>query len=95
MSDLLKKSLLDMYRGDYYVQELLQQINYDSLSVKFNKELYARMTKEDCEQAQMLINSQLVRDYDVALRSASLAITRDLNKLLDMVLEGNKTGDLH
>jgi len=92
MSNLLRNSLLDMYKNDFYVLELLAQCNLDTLENNYLRELYARMPKEDVLKAQEIINSDIVKQYDVAATGAVLALTMEISKVLDLVLCINENG---
>lgn len=91
---LLRNSLFELYRNDPYVLELLLQCDLSILENNFTRELYARLDKESCEEAQEILSSDLVNNYDYAVQSATLAITKDIAQLLDLVLTEN-TGRLN
>jgi len=86
MSNLLKNSLMDMYKNDFYVLELLEQCNLETLENNYLRELYARMSKEEVLAAQEIVTCDLVKRYDLAATGAVLALTRQISELLDLVL---------
>lgn len=90
---LLKKALFEMYRNDYYVLEMLQQLDYSAISVKFNSELHSRMTPEECAVAQAMVESDLLKRYDRACQEATLACTTSISQLLDLVMTPIERGE--
>lgn len=94
MSNLLRNSLQDMYKNDFYVLKLLAQCNLETLENNYLRELYARMPKEEVLQAQAIVQSDIVKRYDVAATGAVLALTMEISKVLDLVLTPN-SGELH
>lgn len=86
MSNLLKNSLMDMYKNDFYVLDLLEQCDLTTLENNYTRELYARMSKEEVLAAQEIVTSDLVKRYDLAATGAVLAMTRQISELLDLVL---------
>lgn len=95
MSNVLKKSLYEMYRNEESVLQLFDQIDFSALSVKFAQELTKRMSAEDCIKAQEILNSKLVKDYQEVCYEATLACTRAISDLLDLVLVNNIDGEMH
>jgi len=92
MSNLLLNSLLDLYKDDYETTALLKQCSLDTLQNNFNRELYARLSKEECDLAQEILTCELVQDYDKAIREATFVLTKDIADLLDLVLTRNQNG---
>lgn len=83
---ILKQSLYALYANDYDVLNMLDQISFENLDYKFNQELYARMSKEDCAVAQAILASSLVKRYDEAVNQACLSCTNELAKIMSLLI---------
>lgn len=92
MSNLLRNSLQDMYRGDMVVLELLAQLDLTVLENNFLREVYARIPKEDFLYVQEILNSDLVKQYELASQCAVLALTKQISDMLELVLLPNDKG---
>lgn len=83
---ILKRSLYALYSGNDDILDMLDQLDYTQLDRKFNDELHSRISRQDAELAEMMLASELLMRYDTAIQQASMACTRDLTTLLELVL---------
>lgn len=95
MSNILKTSIYDLYRNDPYVLDLFDQIDWTSLSVQFEKELDARISKEERALATAILNSSMVRNYNRVVEESVQAMTRQISDLLELVMTPNTDKKYH
>lgn len=95
MSNLLRNSLYAAYRDSPAVLDMFDQIQFDKLSVQFNKELYSRITPDEQKVVEDMLASDLVKKYDTAVSASVLACTRAIADLLELVLAQNTSGRLN
>lgn len=95
MSSILKTSIYDLYRNDPYVLDLFDQIDWTSLSVQFEKELDARISKEERALATAILNSSMVRNYNRVVEESVQAMTRQISDLLELVMTTNVDKKYH
>ncbi len=87
MSDVLKQAMLTLYRDSPEILYCLQQLDYTSLEVTFQKELDARIDRKTYEEVEKFLASEHYFRYVEAVNSASMSMTRDIAKLIEFVLE--------
>lgn len=63
MTDLLKKSLKVLYADSPEILYLLDQINYDTLNVTWEQEIYARVSKEVFDEVEAFLVSDKYLNY--------------------------------
>lgn len=85
MTDLLKKSLKALYADSPEILYLLDQINYDTLNVTWEQEIYARVSKEVLDEVEAFLVSDKYLSYANAINGASLAMTRPLLELMQFI----------
>lgn len=90
MKNLLKESLLMLYADSPSILHLLNQIEYDTLSVQYQKELDARISREDFKEVEDFLASEKYVCYVNAVNGASMAMTRDLLELMKFVTSENE-----
>lgn len=90
MSDVLKSAMMVLYRDSPEILYCLQQISYDTLNVKFQKELDARIDRGTYNKVEEFLATDDYLNYCVAISEASMAMTQEIAKLLEFVLETNK-----
>lgn len=90
MKNLLKESLMMLYADSPSIQNLLNQIEYDTLSVQYQKELDARISREDFKEVEDFLASEKYVCYVNAVNGASMAMTRDLLELMKFVTSENE-----
>lgn len=95
MSNLLRNSLYSSYRDSPDILDLFDQLDFSKLSYAFDQELYLRITKDEKELVEEMIASELVKKYEDAVLAATLAVTRPLYELLELVLVQNESGRLN
>lgn len=82
---IIKDTILKMYGEHYEVCHMLSQLDWSSLEVQFQQELDARISREDFDEATKLLASDLIFRYDQAVMQSVMAMTRQINDLLDLV----------
>lgn len=90
MSDVLKQAMLTLYRDSPEILYCLQQISYDTLNVKFQKELDARIDRNIYNKVEEFLATDEYLNYCVAISEASMAMTTEIAKLLEFVLDKPK-----
>lgn len=90
MSNVLKSAMLTLYRDSPEILYCLQQISYDTLNVKFQKELDARIDRNTYNKVEEFLATDDYLNYCVAISEASMSMTQDIAKLLEFVLDKPK-----
>lgn len=87
MSNVLKDAMMVLYRDSPEILYCLQQISYDKLNVKFQAELDARIDRATYKKVEDFLATEDYLIYCEAIQSASMAMTQDLAKLIEFVLD--------
>lgn len=95
MSNILKTSIYDLYRNDPYVLDLFDQVDWTTLTVKFESEMNARISKEERALATAILNSSMVRNYNRVVEESVQAMTRQISDLLELVMTPNVDKKYH
>jgi len=82
----LKSTLQNLYKNDFVVLELLDNLDYTAIKYKYHEELYSRMSYDDCAVAEAMLDSELVKNYQKACEEATLSCTMAISGVLDKVL---------
>ena len=90
MSDVLKSAMMQLYRDSPEILYCLQQINYDTLNVKFQKELDARIDRGTYNKVEQFLATDEYLNYCTAISEASMAMTTEIAKLIEFVLDKPK-----
>lgn len=90
MSDVLKSAMLTLYRDSPEILYCLQQIDYSTLNVKFQKELDARVDRNIYNKVEEFLATDDYLNYCTAISEASMAMTQEIAKLLEFVLDKSK-----
>lgn len=90
MSDVLKNAMLTLYRDNPEILYCLQQLDYSTLNVKFQKELDARIDRSKYNKVEEFLATDDYLNYCVAISEASMAMTQEIAKLLEFVLDKSK-----
>lgn len=86
MSHVLRNSLYALYRNDYEILNMLDQIDFSQMTRKFDDELYSRMPKDKVKLAQAMLTCDTLLEYDLAVASAAQACTQDLAKMIELLI---------
>lgn len=90
MSDVLKNAMLVLYRDSPEILYCLQQIDYSTLNVKFQKELDARIDRDTYNKVEEFLATDDYLNYCTAISEASMSMTVEIAKLLEFVLDKPK-----
>lgn len=90
MSDVLKQAMLTLYRDSPDILYCLQQLDYSQLSVNFQREMDQRISREDVKQVEEFLASEKYICYANSVSESSMALTREISKLLEFVLTSNE-----
>lgn len=90
MSDVLKSAMMVLYRDSPEILYCLQQIDYSKLNVKFQKELDARIDRGTYNKVEEFLATDDYLNYCVAVSEASMAMTTEIAKLIEFVLDKPK-----
>ena len=94
MSNVLKQAMLTLYRDSPEILYCLQQLSYDELSVNFQREMDQRISRKDVKEVEEFLASEKYICYSNAVNESSMALTREISKLLEFVLTP-KEGELN
>lgn len=94
MSNVLRDAIMQLYRDSPEILYCLQQLDYTSLEVTFQKELDARIDRKTYDEVEKFLASDEYMRYCVAVSESSMSMTRDISKMLEFVLHP-KEGELH
>ena len=86
MSSVLKEAMLALYRDSPEILYCLQQLSYDELSVNFQREMDQRISREDVKEVEEFLASEKYLCYANSVSESSMALTREISKLLEFVL---------
>mgnify|MGYP000852583293 CR=1 FL=1 len=86
MSNVLKEAMMQLYRDSPEILYCLQQLNYDELSINFQREMDQRISREDVKEVEEFLASEKYVCYSNAVSESSMALTREISKLLEFVL---------
>ena len=87
MSNVLKQTMLTLYGDSPEILYCLQQLDYTSLEVTFQKELDARIDRKTYDEVEKFLASEDYLRYVEPVNSASMSMTRDIAKLIEFILE--------
>lgn len=83
LDNLLKDTLLTLYRDDPDIVYALERVNYDVVNRKFKITLFSLIDPERFEKVDDFLYSDKYREYQDAISLASLSITTDLAQLIE------------
>lgn len=84
--EILKETLLRLYADSPEITYMLKQISYDELSVNFQREMDQRISREDVKEVEEFLASEKYICYANSVSESSMALTREISKLLEFVL---------
>ena len=90
MSDVLKSAMIQLYRDSPEILYCLQQIDYSQLNRKFSDELDQRIDREVYNKVEEFLATDDYLNYCVAVSEASMAMTTEIAKLIEFVLDKPK-----
>lgn len=86
MSNVLKEVMMQLYRDSPEILYCLQQLDYSQLSINFQREMDQRISREDVKEVEEFLASDKYVCYSDAVNESSMALTREISKLLEFVL---------
>ncbi|MGL5012964.1 MAG: hypothetical protein ACRC6V_01570 [Bacteroidales bacterium] len=92
MKDLLRNSMLALYRDNDVIYDALSQLDWTAVQSKFEKEVFCRIDKETFYKVDEYLRGDEYMYYKQALDEASMAVTSDLSQLIEFTLEENNGG---
>lgn len=92
MSNVLKDAMMVLYRDSPEILYCLQQLSYDKLNTKFQAELDARIDRATYKKVEDFLATEDYLIYCEAIQSASMAMTTEIAKLIEFVLDKPKGG---
>lgn len=90
MSSVLKDAMMVLYRDSPEILYCLQQIDYSKLNRKFSDELDQRIDREVYNRVEEFLATDDYLNYCVAVSEASMAMTTEIAKLIEFVLDKPK-----
>lgn len=94
MSNVLKEAMMQLYRDSPEILYCLQQLDYSQLSINFQREMDQRISREDVREVEEFLASEKYVCYANSVSESSMALTREISKLLEFVLTSNE-GELN
>lgn len=82
---ILKETIMKLYQEHYEISEMLGQLDWTALEVQWQKEMDARISREDADRAANLLADEVLVRYDQALLGSMYAMTREINNMLDLI----------
>ena len=95
MKDLLRNSMLALYRDNDVIYSALSQLDWTAVQSKFEKEVFCRIDKETFYKVDEYLRCDEYMYYKQALDEASMACTNDLANLLEFVVSENENGGVN
>lgn len=83
--DLLKQSVMEMYRNSPHILPLLDQISFAKLSEQYYNTLYQHIDPETFNRIYTLMCSEDVEKYYKAVQAATEVVVNGLEDVLDFV----------
>lgn len=90
MSNVLKEAIIQLYRDSPEILYCLQQLDYSQLSINFQREMDQRISREDVKEVEEFLASEKYICYANSVSESSMALTREISKLLEFVLTSNE-----
>lgn len=90
MSNVLKEAMMQLYRDSPEILYCLQQVDYSQLSINFQREMDQRISREDVKEVEEFLASEKYICYANSVSESSMALTREISKLLEFVLTSNE-----
>lgn len=87
--DLLKQSVMEMYRNSPHILPLLDQISFVNLSEQYYNTLYQHIDPETFNRVYAFMCSKDVEKYYKAVQAATEVVVNGLEDVVDFV-EQNK-----
>lgn len=84
--NILKNSLISLYRDDEEIIEALSLISWDAVHHKFYKELFHHIDEELFWKVDGYLNGEHVMAYHNAVDRAAVACTSDLAALIELAM---------
>lgn len=94
MQNLLRDTLLALYRDSDEITDALKQCDWEKIQYKFQQELFLRIDPLEFYKIDAILHSKEYARYRDAVDMAAMACSNDLSLLLDFVME-QKEGGLH
>jgi len=82
---ILKETIMKLYQEHYEISEMLSQLDWTALEVQWQKEMDARISREDADRAAKLLADEVLVRYDNAMLGSMYAMTRQINDMLDLI----------
>lgn len=86
-TSVLKDSLYILYRDSPEILYALSQVDFTQLNTKFQAELDQRIDRTTYQKVEKFLASEGYLRYCNAVSESSMAMTRDIAKLIEFVLE--------
>lgn len=95
MKNLLRSSMLELYRDSDEIYDALLQVDWSKLDYKFQRELFTRISPDRFYEMDALLHSDDYVEYREAIDRAALACSNDLANLLEFVVSENENGGVN
>lgn len=91
--DILKQSVMDMYRDYPHILPLLDQISFTELAEKYYNTLYQHIDSETFNRVYTLMCSKDVEKYYKAVQAATEVVVNGLEDVVDFVEQIKPIGE--
>lgn len=95
MKNLLRDSMLALYRDSDEIYSALLQVDWSKLNYKFQQELFLRISPDRFYAMDEILHSDAYIEYREAIDRAALACSNDLANLLEFVVSENENGGVN
>lgn len=92
VDDLLKNTLLSLYKDCPDITAALLQCDFSILNYNFKKALFSRISEEEFNVVDTFLRSEEYKKYKFAIDSAAMSVTEELAEMIDFVTAQNDGG---
>lgn len=87
MQNLLRDTLLALYKDSDEITDALKQCDWTSVQYKFQQELFLRIEPIEFYKMDAVLHSDEYMQYRDAVDMAAMACSNDLSQMIEFVIE--------
>ena len=95
MKNLIKESMLALYRDCPEIYDALIDIDWSKVESKFRNEVFARIDPDTFYKVDGWLHSDDYTKYKRAVEESSMSCTTDLAQIIEFTLQERENGGLH
>lgn len=89
--NILKNCLFNLYRDSPEITDMLAKVDFTAVNIRFRDEVLERIDIDTFEKVDSYLTSDEYVAYCLAIDESVMAVTRDLSKIIDFVIEDGGT----